>query len=260
VGCVSEQDVPRLVAKWIKSYKTGPQKDRHYWNEAIEAAARRARDATCVIPLINLLGEQDEWRELSVEVALASDSVGFVADVVAKKQERQGDGAQWVWTGSLIPLDRQDRRLVLDPYLAVAPKLIAKLLRGEQNDSHPTAKNPLAKDFVVSAASAPAETVDLLFLRDKGRVYLNGEPLREIDSEAMSVLEKLMAEPRRVWKFDELLPRPQGDKYMHRKNYQEYVRNVVNRLPQPIRLLFEPNHGSFYGGRRFQERVKPRVE
>lgn len=166
--------------------------------------------------------------------------------------------------GIIFQVKRREEMELAADSVAVPPE-IKQMLTADTSgtlakESSSRANSPIVGGTVIRRPmNLPAGAEDLLLF--KGRVYLNGEPIWDIDPEAMGVLEKLMrGEPGQKLKFNDLLSPPEGNEYKNRKKYQDYVRNVVNRLPKRIQSLLNPDRGGFHGGRSFQERVKPRFE
>jgi hypothetical protein len=250
--------VNTLIGRWAKA-RSGA---RGVWAHAILRAARRAKTLVVVEQVTRAFAECDKWRDLAVTVAV--DSVALLAEVVSEHHANRNATGNFVWTGKLIPMQRDDRRLVLDPHLTVAPESIAKLLRETRVDSNPMLEDPSPVDVGPSARGEKlVGTIDLLLVED--RIYLDGVEMRKIGPKAMIVLRKLMQEPRRRWKFHELLSPPENKNYnlknpVDRKDYKEYVRTAVNSLPGPVRSLLEESRGGHHAGRRFQEHVKPRFK
>jgi len=103
----------------------------------------------------------------------------------------------------------------------------------------------------------PDEVVRLRLVVSERRVYVNEQDVGTVTPNAVQVLRKMMKNPRRRFKYDELLSRP--DVLKTKKEHQDYVKDVVDSFPTLVHDLLDPGRGGYHGGRCFKANVSPEI-
>ena len=129
-GRVREKDVSAVMKRLMVCWANEPGSN-FSWGHAILRAARRAETLAVVEEVVRNLADHDEWQNLAITAA--RDFVALLAEVVPEQRGNLSCAGKFAWTGKLIPMQRDDKRLVLDPYLAVAPKPSRGLGRKSKN-------------------------------------------------------------------------------------------------------------------------------
>jgi hypothetical protein len=109
----------------------------------------------------------------------------------------------------------------------------------------------------VSVGKPDGPQTQLLLTTKDRRIWVNQRPVGDVAQDVMAVLRKIMENPTKLWKYSELVDRPEG---YSPKQHQDLVKEIMDKLPSEVRQLFERNPGGHRGGRRLKDGIKIRVE